>query len=590
MFHQINVRGKELDARLQLALTFEIEGEFDRSENLLQAIVKEFKNSYPRQIAYSHYLISVINRYKGNLNISLPHILKSLELIDLKRDTDYAHRIYGELGLVYQDMGNREKSIFWYRKAVAIREKMPGLAQIYIIRTIGFIVQQLILERKSAEALNEILEGEKRNPPRGNLEMALFAQIKGNSYTALGKFDLAEKNYLRMIKFYNLFPHSDNDELAQMIYYDIAKFYTHQHKYRISSRYIKKLLVAGHSIRMKMNVEYLMFKQDSATNNYMQAINHFNAYKELSDTIFTMAKTRQIEEFQIKYRTYEREKDIAILRKTEALQQERITSSDKIRNLTYTGIVLLIILVALLFNGYRLKQKSNKDMHFKNKSLNKIIEEKDTLLVEKQWLLKEIHHRVKNNLQIVMGLLQRQSAYITNEDALAAFQNSENRMHSIALIHQKLYQSQDLSLIYMPEYINELISYLAEASEAGNRLLFEKILDDVYLDVSQATPLGLILNEALTNAIKYAYPNDDVGNILVSLTADENYIVLTIADYGRGLPSGFILEKSTSLGLNLIKGLSKQLAAKLDFENHGGLTIKLVFAPVRENLHSNETY
>ena len=200
------------------------------------------------------------------------------------------------------------------------------------------------------------------------------------------------------------------------------------------------------------------------------------------------------------------------------------------------------------------------------------------MLDEKEWLVKEIHHRVKNNLQIVMGLLQRQSAYIDNDIAFAAIQNSENRMHSIALIHQKLYQSESLDLINMPEYIDELITYLKDGCDTGNRIHFEKKIDEIYLDVSQAVPLGLILNEAITNAIKYAYPKDNAGfiHIVLSQTGeDENLLI--IEDHGPGLPSHFNMEKIDSLGMNLMKGLSKQLGGTFQLENNQGLTIKIVF-------------
>jgi len=585
LFQRAKDSKKEIDARLKLALAYRLNENITTAVEITEGVIADYEHTHPKQLAYAHFILSALNRAEGNLNISLFHILKSIELDDPTKDSLSASRFYGELGQIYQAMGNTEKSIYWYRKTVAIRKKMPGLKTEYITRTIGFIVVQLLQENKPEEALREVRSAESSFPPKADLDRAVYGQMEGDCYTALKRFDLAERSYLKMVPYLNKNPLEN--EIPQTMQYTFAKFYIDRHNYIKSAPYVSRLLSYAYSITLRMNVELLKFKQDSATGHYLLAINHFKKYKALSDTIFNTVKSKQIEELQIKYRTKEREKDIAGLRKTEFLQRERITSSEKVKNLTFGSIVLLVILVALLYNRYLLKQKSNAEMYDKNSMLNRIIEEKDNLLEEKQWLLKEIHHRVKNNLQIVMGLLQRQSSYINNEEALTAIQNSENRMHSIALIHQKLYQSQDMNLISMREYVSELTNYLVETAGVGNRLQFEKKLDDIYLNVSQAVPLGLILNEALTNAIKYAYPENDVGTISVSLTTSEDCIILNIADHGRGLPPGFTFENSTTLGLNLIKGLSKQLSGKLDFCNHNGLTIMLAFVPTKFNFQQS---
>jgi two-component sensor histidine kinase len=580
LYQALKNREKELDVRLNLASLYETYTKFDLCDSAAYAIIGDFQGTFPNKVAHAYYLLSESNRYKGNLNISLLNILKSIELHnDLAHDTQSASVFYGELGLVYQEMGDTQKSIYWYRKTIAVRETWPGLAPIFIIRTVGFIVQQLIVEHRPVEALNEILSLEKGMAYKDKFDRALIAQFKGECYDALKRSALARQSYLTALKLYDFKAHTDGDEITQLLYYDLARFYIGQHDYVEAARYLNRLM-PGFSHTLSMNTELLKFKEDSAMRDNLSAITHFKAYKAYSDSIFSIAKTKQIEELQIIYRTKEREKDFALLRKTESLQRERISSAEKEKKLTLAGVALLIILIALLFNGYRVKQKSNNEIRIKNDSLNQLIAEKDNLLEEKQWLLKEIHHRVKNNLQIVMGLLQRQSSYVNNKEALAAMQSTENRMRSIALIHQKLYQSQDINSIFMPEYINELITNLTETAETDNRLQFEKKVEGIYLDVSQAVPLGLILNEAITNAIKYAYPGREYGLISVSLIKAAENITLTVADQGSGLPPGFIPENATTLGLNLIKGLSKQLSGQLTIKNESGLTLSITFSPL----------
>ena len=127
------------------------------------------------------------------------------------------------------------------------------------------------------------------------------------------------------------------------------------------------------------------------------------------------------------------------------------------------------------------------------------------LLKDKEWLIKEVHHRVKNNLQMVISLLNSQSIYLNDEAAVVAIQESQRRMHAMSLIHQKLYQSENVGVIDMRAYINEFISYLKDIFETGSSIRFEQDVDPIKLDVGQAVPVGLILNEVITNSIKYAF-------------------------------------------------------------------------------------
>lgn len=201
------------------------------------------------------------------------------------------------------------------------------------------------------------------------------------------------------------------------------------------------------------------------------------------------------------------------------------------------------------------------------------------MLDEKEWLLKEIHHRVKNNLQTVISLLNSQSAYLENDMALSAIKNSQHRIHSMSLIHQKLYNSENISTINMPNYIKELIEYLRESFSLGQRIRFELKIDPLELDVAQAVPLGLILNESITNSIKYAFPEDRTGMIYVTLEAtSQNKYLLTISDNGVGFDTTISANKINSFGLSLIKGLSDDLDADYSIENKNGTIIKIEFS------------
>jgi two-component sensor histidine kinase len=242
------------------------------------------------------------------------------------------------------------------------------------------------------------------------------------------------------------------------------------------------------------------------------------------------------------------------------------------------GVSMVVLLVAISYAAFRSRQRLTQELEQQKQQINKQNASLQLLLYEKDWLLKEIHHRVKNNLQIVISLLNSQSAYLENEDALFAIRNSQHRMHAMSLIHQKLYQSTNLASIDLSAYIYELVGYLKESFETDHKIKYVLDLTTLKLDVAQAVPIGLILNEAITNAIKYAFEKDAEGKITILLQSisDDTYL-LCIADNGRGLPVGFNHENSRSLGMSLMIGLTEQLEGSLSLEEDGGLRVCIRF-------------
>jgi PAS domain S-box-containing protein len=183
-------------------------------------------------------------------------------------------------------------------------------------------------------------------------------------------------------------------------------------------------------------------------------------------------------------------------------------------------------------------------------------------LLEKEVLLKEIYHRVKNNLQVISSLLNLQSAYIKDKDDLAIFQQSQQRIASIALIHEKLYQSQDLARINFAEYIRDLVASLFTAYEVNEDAIALRINIDenILLGLDTAIPCSLIIHELVSNSLKYAFPTGSHGTIRIDINQNqENSLILIFADDGVGLPSDFDFQNLGSLGLQLVDALTHQL-------------------------------
>jgi two-component sensor histidine kinase len=201
-------------------------------------------------------------------------------------------------------------------------------------------------------------------------------------------------------------------------------------------------------------------------------------------------------------------------------------------------------------------------------------------LEEKEVMLKEIHHRVKNNLAVISALLTLQSDYVKDEEAKELFLESVGRIKTMALIHEKLYQSEMFARVEMEDYIRQLVKTIQETYDADAGSISVHVdCDNAVLDITKAIPCGLIVNELLTNAYKHAFRGKETGNIHLKLKKDEesDECQLQVVDDGVGLPDGVIAGKSTSLGYNIIRGLARQISADLHMTGHDGTHVLLKF-------------
>ncbi len=200
-------------------------------------------------------------------------------------------------------------------------------------------------------------------------------------------------------------------------------------------------------------------------------------------------------------------------------------------------------------------------------------------LEEKEILLKEIHHRVKNNMQVISSLLSLQSQYVNDKKSLEMFKESENRIRSMASVHEKLYQSGDLTRIDFADYTQSIIRQLITSYGIDPGVVRINInCSDVFLSIDEAVPCGLIINELLSNALKHAFPKGKGGEIVVDFHPDrDNTLTLVVSDTGIGLPEDTDITDAKTLGLQLIGDLVNQLGGTLDIERDGGTAFRITF-------------
>jgi len=593
LYKQLGNQPKEVQVMEQAASLHMDLGELDVAEQAFTDVLRRYKQlKYPK-LHYTYSSLASVNRLKGNFDKGLFYALQCLESMNRTQDTLSAAIFYGTLAQMYMELGQQSESIYWYRKSFDQwrQEKLPNFS---LYNAASQLVRDLIAHRKTYEALGLITNLVQEIPTINNIQNGCVAQSYAYCYDDLKKYDLAERYYLQAVAHYKK---SGGDfEMSQKVQQDVGKFYLARNDVRKAGFYLRKALSYNpqkNSLSTVKDIHYMLFKVDSIEGNYLSAINHFRQHKALNDSIFTVTKTRKLAELEVRYATAKKVQQIQ-------QQQNELARAQTTRNGILAGTVLLLGLLGLSYSQYRLKRRSNQlleakqlEINRKNESLERILaekeilirdkdsllDEKEGLLDEKEWMIKEIHHRVKNNLQIISSLLHSQGVYLKDKAALSAIRESQNRVHVMALIHQKLYQSERLSTISMRAYIADIVEYLLTTFARQDTVQKQLVIAPVDLDVTLAVPLGLIINEVITNSLKYAFPGQQSGLIRIEFVVlDKKTYRLVMADDGVGLPPDLNPNRSRTLGMSLIRGLSKQLGGNLQISQDNGVAISLTFA------------
>ncbi|MBN1783207.1 hypothetical protein JW948_18875 [bacterium] len=248
-------------------------------------------------------------------------------------------------------------------------------------------------------------------------------------------------------------------------------------------------------------------------------------------------------------------------------------------------VVGTILLISAVFS-YMLAHNFRQSISKARKEIDERLKAEEALqksLADKSALLQEIHHRVKNNLTIISSLLSLQESRIhEKEDIKSSFEDIRNRIMAMSLVHEQLYNSETLSHIDMPQYIDRLMQKLVSAFDSQHRIQVEMNIDPVVLNIETAIPCGIIINEIITNAYKHAFGDYVQGEIKLQLRKNEDMYLLNICDNGPGLPQDIDMNKTDSLGLSLISLLTKQLGGHVVVENRGGccITLEFPYSPV----------
>ncbi len=549
--------------------------QLDLAENELQQVLAEYNAVGYKKLQHTYMLLYDLEYAKGNYYRAMAYCLQGIKNTTAGEDTTFSAYFYHGMADCNYAVKKYKEALEWTRKSL-VTGKGKYVGDKYIL------IQTLIALNKTEDAwkaLNVILEGK---PPRFLEDKFGLNRTLALYYVKINRNDLAVHYYLKALKIVNGARSFDEtyNTLNVMCNNEIAGVYLKANKAAKAAKYINNAASAFKDAKTYDSFDpgFLVvfydnsYKYDLATGNYRAAVKNLARRVKLQDSLFTEDKDRQLEELDIKYKTDQQEQSIKNLHSLGAAQQSRLQTANLQRNITIVVIVVMILISALFYRNYRQKQFANNIITHKNELLQH-------LLTEKEWLLKEVHHRVKNNLHTVICLLESQAAYLEN-DALKAIENSQHRIYAMSLIHQKLYQSDETKTINMSEYISELSKSLEDSFGVSNQIQFKLKIDPVSLDISHAIPLGLIINEAVTNSIKYAFPNNRRGEISILLIDDGGQIMLELSDNGIGMPEIVNEAESGSLGILLMRGLSDDIDADISFKIDNGTKINIKFSRI----------
>jgi len=562
-------------------------------------------------VAYFYTFIGVLHKNMGNYEVALDFYKKAIPVNQLIKNIPGNAGIYNNIAFVYRLQGKYKNALEYYLKSLELFENEPKYARqkSNVLNNIGSLYQDQKNYKKAIEYFGESLKIAQQI--KDTLGIAFAYNNTGEVYLKQGKTQEAKaffwkslvwkkaKNHKRSMAsgYANLGLVYQKEQKLDSAEYQLGEALNLYREISDLNGEVETLLALG-DIKISQN------QDDKAANYYQEALKHSlgmgtkpltqKAYKYLSeyfakkqeyaqaysmrvfydntkDSLMNLEQMKQVNEMQARYDDDSKKKQIQLLEKEKTIYSLEKASQNQLK-WVLTGVLVVVVLGIIgLAWAYRLKQRSNEQLS----QQNKVVEE---TLSQKEILLKEIHHRVKNNLQIISSLLHLQAHKGQNPQDM--LQQSQDRIQAMAIIHEKLYKSDNLQSISLADYIENLLNYFEKtyALEQKN-IQVQTTLENIHLDIDRLVPCGLILNELITNAIKYAFTEKHTGIISVWASLQAGVCILEIKDNGVGLPADFNPQKAKSLGLRLVDGLVKQIKGAWEYKTENGSLFQIRFEP-----------
>lgn len=554
----------------------------------------------------------VLMKNKGKYGQAKTLYEKSLELYEKLMDSVKIASVLNNLGYIYRVQAQYKSAIDVFTKALKIFEKFQMIReQIIVLNQIGSLYYVQNQFEKAEEYFVEAMNISLNNKNYTNLS---------KTYNNLGELKLNQKKYDEayhyLKKSEELKKKLGDERTLPLVYGNLCQLYLFKDHIDSAEYYLKKTFEAalkyndstsiakakllqnniylkGNSFKVStdtllnelraviLNSELPISTRKSAyyqlaviyekKKEFSKALDALWDYLGLADSLRNLEMAKYVQQLETQYSTQKKSQQIQLLQQKNKLIQYENDRAELARNILIIIVLFCVVLLMIFAWFFYQKNKTNKLLSEKNQ----IIEQ---ALQDKELLMKEIHHRVKNNLQIISSLLNLQLN--TEKNTQEVLSQTRNNIFAMASIHEKLYQSSHTT-VSIKEYLDNLLSYFTQTYglDEKNIHIYSAIKDcTTHTDV--AIPVGLILNEVISNTIKHAFDqNADFKSITVNSSIENGHYKITIQDNGKGFPQDIEKLQKKSLGLRLIKGLTQQIKGQVTFLNQKGGLITLEFTP-----------
>jgi len=567
----------------------------DSSLLFAKQALKENNNIHLKGLVITYNLLGSNAYKKSNYDSALYYFEKALDVCHQTNDIKGISKLSNNIGIIYQKLGRHPESLEYYLKSLKIKEELKDTAgmvtsminisalyyqldkfqdaiemgeralalaylkapeQIPIIyETLGSHYRWVENYPKSFEYLNKAIEINKKNNDVRRLSTNYHNLAE--TFRANGMNDKALEHYAISLQLKEKLGNEESLAKTQMAMGVLAYKMGEYQKSVGHLESAKKFYESISQLYELKNIHEYLSKAYAELNNIPLAYRHLKSCYSLNDSIFSMEKTGLIEDLAAKYETGKKEEQISFLETENELKKAEVREQTQQKNWFIFLSVIVVFITVIIFTSYK-KVKAAK--------------------ARIEHLQREMHHRVKNNLAIIRRLAEVAAEGVNDPMVQTAISELNGRIASMAEVHVQLYQNKDVTRIDFVQYVRNLCKNISDSFNRPEVLFDAKVEEQIPVTFSNAVTLGLIINELLTNAFKYAHSGDGDPEVKVSMKISGQKLLLKVEDKGNGFQNDFDINKVSSYGLKLVNGLVQQLGGTVKFFNNGGANVEIVLS------------
>lgn len=560
------------EAMIYQGLSYGYLNEFDEEKEYYKAALKySLDNQDSVGMAKAFLNLGVNKFYVGSLDSAAFYYEMALRVCEPMKDTKLIAMSLNNLGQVYSRLDKYEEAKSAYENS--LKYKVAANDTSAIINTY-FNLTSLSLSNKDYERAvfysKETIGLAKFTSDSLDLGGAYINLVL--SLTNLDDGLEEALDYMELVLKYR--PAFKSEELLLDLHSAAADLYRKSNQFTIADYHLSqmaKYLRTDAFPETQMKFYELSYEQEKRKGRYPEALAFLEKYQKVKDQYISESVQKNVTKLEKKYQAEQRELKITELELDQRSAALALANSNNQRNVFISAFILFFIAAGFLLYRYQTNKKTSDLLAVKNGQIT-------TALEEREILLKEIHHRVKNNLQVISSLLNLQAGSLENEVAIDAVRDGQYRVKSMALIHQKLYSTDDVRGVNVQEYLEQLTVELFRAFGVNQDTTHARIdTNGLKMDIDTVIPLGLILNELITNSIKYAFQEVENGILEISIKEVNDHLNVMVKDNGSGMDAE-AMKTSNSFGWKMIHSLSRKLKAEISVHADSGTCVQMIIS------------